>query len=155
MTLGQAARHQHHLPRLRHGQTGARHGPCQEGHEPRSGQHLDGLFGSRSKYLLRLNMSDLTQTKRRTDWVQCGCFTTAMDVDNDGRWDFFAGSGDDISGKGVLHRYDPVTLETIWSHKTNDNASSADPVLADIDGDGQVEILCAASRTSRCQCARL
>ncbi|MCH2612545.1 MAG: FG-GAP-like repeat-containing protein [Pirellulales bacterium] len=103
--------------------------------------HLDGLFGSRSKYLLRLNMSDLTQTKRRTDWVQCGCYTTAMDVDNDGRWDFFAGSGDDFSGKGVLHRYDPVTLETIWSHKTNDNASSADPVLADIDGDGQVEIL--------------
>lgn len=103
--------------------------------------NLDGLFGSRSRYLLRLNMTDLTQATRRTDWVQCGCFTTAMDVDMDGRWDFFAGSGDDFSGKGVLHRYDPITLKTIWSHKTNDNASSADPVLADIDGDGKVEIL--------------
>ena len=45
MTLGQAARHRNLLHRLRHGQTGARHGPCQEGDEPRSGQHLDGRFG--------------------------------------------------------------------------------------------------------------
>jgi len=102
---------------------------------------LDGLFGSRSKYLLRLNMADLTLTKRRSGWVQCGCQTTAMDVDRDGRWDFFAGSGDDSNAKGVLHRYDPVTLKTVWSYKTNDNASSADPVLVDIDGDGQVEII--------------
>jgi hypothetical protein len=102
---------------------------------------LDGLFGSRSKYLLRLNMADLTLAERRAGWVQCGCYTTAMDVDLDGRWDFFAGSGDDSNGKGVLHRYDPVTLKTVWSHKTNDNASSADPVLADIDGDGQVEVI--------------
>ena len=102
---------------------------------------LDGLLGSRSKYLLRLNMTDLTLAERRTGWVQCGCQTTAMDVDRDGRWDFFAGSGDDSRDKGVLHRYDPVTLKTVWSHKTNDNASSADPVLADIDGDGEVEII--------------
>jgi hypothetical protein len=32
-------------------------------------------------------------------------------------------------------------LKTVWLHETNDNASSADPVLADIDGDGQVEII--------------
>lgn len=102
---------------------------------------LDGLFGSRYKYLLRLNMSDLTLAKSRHNWVQCGCQTTAMDVDGDGRWDFFAGTGDDFNSKGVLHRYDPVTLNTVWSYKTNDNASSADPVLVDIDGDGQVEII--------------
>ena len=102
---------------------------------------LDGLLGSRSKYLLRLNMADLTLAERRSGWVQCGCHTTAMDVDHDGRWDFFAGSGDDSNGKGVLHRYDPVTLKSVWSYKTNDNASSADPVLADIDGDGEVEII--------------
>ncbi len=102
---------------------------------------LDGLFGSRSRYLLRLNMSDLTLSQRRSGWVQCGCQTTAMDVDRDGRWDFFAGSGDDSDGKGVLHRYDPVTLKSVWSYKTNDNASSADPVLVDIDGDGQVEVI--------------
>jgi hypothetical protein len=29
----------------------------------------------------------------------------------------------------------------VWSYKTDDNASSADPVLADIDGDGQVEVV--------------
>ncbi len=102
---------------------------------------LDGLFGSRYKYLVRLNMADLSLAQRRTGWVQCGCQTTAMDVDGDGRWDMFAGSGDDSNGKGVLHRYDPVTLKSDWSYKTNDNASSADPVLADIDGDGQVEII--------------
>lgn len=103
---------------------------------------LDGLFGSRSKYLLRLNMADLKLSERRAGWVQCGCHTTAMDVDRDGRWDFFAGSGDDSRGKkGVLHRIDPITLKSIWSYKTNDNASSADPVLVDIDNDGQVEII--------------
>lgn len=102
---------------------------------------LDGLFGSRYKYLLRLNMADLTLKQRRSGWVQCGCQTTAMDVDRDGRWDLFAGSGDDSHGKGVLHRYDPVTLKTVWSYKTNDNASSADAVLVDIDGDGQVEVI--------------
>ncbi len=60
------------------------------------------------------------------------------------RWSLglFAGSGDDSGGKkGVLHRIDPVTLKSVWSYKTNDNASSADPVLVDIDGDGQVEII--------------
>jgi outer membrane protein assembly factor BamB len=102
---------------------------------------LDGLFGSRSKYLLRLNMSDMKLSERRSGWVQCGCQTTAMDVDRDGRWDMFAGSGDDSIGKGVLHRYDPVTLKSVWSYKTNDNASSADPVLVDIDGDNQVEVI--------------
>lgn len=102
---------------------------------------LEGFFGSRTRYLLRLNMADLTLADRRVGWVQCGCQTTAMDVDQDGRWDLFAGSGDDTSGKGELHRYDPLTLKTVWSYKTNDNASSADAVLADIDGDGQVEII--------------
>lgn len=102
---------------------------------------LDGLFGSRSKYLLRLNMADMKLSERRSGWVQCGCQTSAMDVDFDGRWDLFAGSGDDSNGKGVLHRYDPVTLKSVWSYKTNDNASSADAVLVDIDGDGQVEVI--------------
>ena len=102
---------------------------------------LDGIFGSRSKYLIRLNMTDLTLVHRRADWVQCGCHTSAMDVDRDGRWDLFAGSGDDSNGKGILHRFDPVTLKSVWSYRTNDNASSADPVLADIDRDGQVEII--------------
>ena len=64
-----------------------------------------------------------------------------MDVDRDGRWDPFAGSGDDSTDKGVLHRYDPITLKTVWSFDTNDNASSADAVLVDIDGDGQMEII--------------
>ncbi|MDF1744784.1 MAG: FG-GAP-like repeat-containing protein [Gimesia sp.] len=103
---------------------------------------LDGLFGSRSKFLIRLNMADLELSRRRSNWVQCGCHTSAMDVNRDGRWDFFAGSGDDSRGrKGVLHRIDAVTLNSLWSYKTNDNASSADPVLVDIDGDGQVEII--------------
>ncbi|MCP4171801.1 MAG: hypothetical protein GY758_13615 [Fuerstiella sp.] len=102
---------------------------------------LDGYLGTRSKYLVRLNMNDVSLIARRPDWVQCGCHTTAMDVDGDGRWDLFAGAGDDNRAKGVMHRFDPLTLETVWSHETNDNASSADPVLVDIDGDGQVEIV--------------
>jgi len=102
---------------------------------------LDGYLGTRSKYLVRLNMQKLSITARRSHWIQCGCHTTAMDVDHDGRWDLFAGSGDDKGAQGVLHRYDPITLRSVWSYKTNDNASSADPVLADIDGDGQVEII--------------
>ena len=102
---------------------------------------LEGFFGTRSRYLIRLNMTDLSLVQRRGSWVQCGCHTSAMDVDGDGRWDLFAGSGDDSSGKGVLHRYDPATLKTVWSFRTDDNASSADPVLVDIDGDSQVEII--------------
>jgi outer membrane protein assembly factor BamB len=102
---------------------------------------LDGYFGTRSRYLARLNMSDLSLLNRRSGWVQCGCYTSAMDVDRDGRWDLFAGSGDDYGAKGVLHRVNPVTLESVWSFPTNDNASSADPVLVDIDGDGRVEII--------------
>ena len=102
---------------------------------------LDGYLGTRSKYLVRLNMRDLSPIVRRSGWIQCGCHTTAMDVDGDGRWDLFAGSGDDKGAKGILHRHDPITLESVWSYKTDDNASSADPVLADIDGDGQVEII--------------
>ena len=102
---------------------------------------LDGYLGTRSKYLVRLNMNDVSLIARRPGWVQCGCHTTAMDVDGDGRWDLFAGAGDDNRAKGVMHRFDPLTLETVWSHETNDNASSADPVLVDIDGDGQVEIV--------------
>ena len=104
-------------------------------------QTWDGFFGSRQQYLIRLNLSDFTPIQKRSSWVQCGCYTSAMDVDQDGRWDLFAGSGDDHAAKGVLHRIDPLTLQSIWSFPTNDNASSADPVLADIDGDGQVEIL--------------
>ena len=102
---------------------------------------LDGYLGTRSKHLVRLNMQEFTTIARRPSWIQCGCHTTAMDVDGDGRWDLFAGSGDDKGAKGVLHRYDPITLQSVWSYKTDDNASSADPVLVDIDGDGQVEII--------------
>ncbi len=102
---------------------------------------LDGYLGSRSKYLLRLDMQDLAPIRKRPAWIQCGCHTSAMDVDCDGRWDLFAGCGDDKPLEGMLHRYDPATLETVWSYPTNDNASSADPVLADFDGDGAVEIV--------------
>jgi len=102
---------------------------------------LDGFFGTRTKHLVRLNMADLTLLGRRTGWVQCGCYTSAMDVDHDGQWDLFAGSGDDHRSKGQLVRYDPLSLKTIWKYDTDDNASSADPVLVDIDGDGQVEIV--------------
>jgi len=103
---------------------------------------LEGFLGSRSRYLIRLNMKQLVPIARRDGWGgQCGCHTSALDVDNDGRWDLFAGSGDDHAAKGVLHRYDPVSLKSAWSFKTNDNASSADPVLADIDGDGRVEVI--------------
>ncbi|MDA1055214.1 MAG: PmoA family protein [Planctomycetota bacterium] len=102
---------------------------------------LDGYFGTRQLYLTRLNMSDLALLGRRGGWVQCGCYTSAMDVDRDGRWDLFAGSGDDFAAKGVLHRLNPATLESVWSFPTDDNASSADAVLVDIDGDGRVEII--------------
>ena len=102
---------------------------------------LDGFFGTRTKHLVRLNMADLTLLDRRQGWVQCGCYTSAMDVDHDGKWDLFAGSGDDHRSKGKLVRYDPLSLETLWEYDTNDNASSADPVLVDIDGDGEVEII--------------
>ena len=101
----------------------------------------DGYVGTRGGKLARLNLVDLTAIKVRTPWGQCGCHTSALDVDHDGRWDLFAGSGDDHGAKGTIHRYDPLTLRSIWSYKTNDNASSADMVLADIDGDGQVEII--------------
>jgi len=102
---------------------------------------LDGYFGTRNRKLVRLNMAELTTIKERAPWGQCGCHTSALDVDHDGEWDLFAGRGDDRGAKGVIHRYDPLTLEPIWSYKTNDNASSADMVLADIDGDGAVEIV--------------
>lgn len=102
---------------------------------------LDGYLGSRSRYMARVNMCDLSLLKRREGWVQCGCYTSAMDVDRDGRWDLFAGSGDDYAAKGVLHRLDPLTLESLWSYPTNDNASSADAVLVDLDSDGHVEIV--------------
>lgn len=102
---------------------------------------LDGIFGSRSRFLIRLDLQDFTTAARRDGWVQCGCYTSALDVNKDGRWDLFAGSGDDSAVKGVLHRLDPVTLSTKWSFRTDDNASSADAVLVDIDGDGEVEII--------------
>lgn len=102
---------------------------------------LDGFFGTRTKHLVRLNMKNLTLIDRRKGWVQCGCYTSAMDVDHDGKWDLFAGSGDDQRSKGKMVRYDPLSLETLWEYDTDDNASSADPVLVDIDGDGEVEII--------------
>lgn len=102
---------------------------------------LDSYFGTRFRYLNRLKMSDLSLLRQRSGWVQCGCYTSAMDVDRDGRWDLFAGSGDDFAAKGVLHRLDPATLESVWSYPTNDNASSADAVLVDIDGDGNMDII--------------
>ena len=102
---------------------------------------FDGYLGTRFRYLSRIKMSDLSLLSRRSGWVQCGCYTSAMDVDRDGRWDLFAGSGDDFAAKGVLHRLNPLTLESVWSFPTNDNASSADAVLVDIDGDGIVEII--------------
>ena len=102
---------------------------------------LEGFFGSRSKSLIRLRMSDLRVLGRRDGWVQCGCYTSALDVDDDGQWDLFAGSGDDGLAKGVLHRYDPASLQSRWSFKTNDNASMPDPVLVDLNGDGRVEIV--------------
>jgi len=102
---------------------------------------LDAFFGSRFRYLIRLDLQDFTHVAKRDQWVQCGCYTTAMDVDQDGHWDLFAGSGDDHANKGVLHRVDPITLKSVWSFKTDDNASSADAVLADIDDDGRVEII--------------
>ncbi|MAV38421.1 MAG: hypothetical protein CMJ59_23535 [Planctomycetaceae bacterium] len=101
----------------------------------------DAFFGSRQQYLIRMNLTEFKHIEKRAQWVQCGCYTSAMDVDRDGRWDLFAGSGDDYSAKGVLHRIDPLTLKSVWSVSTNDNASSADAVLVDIDGDGQVEII--------------
>lgn len=104
-------------------------------------RRLDGIFGSRSRYLVRINLHDLSPIKQRSGWSQCGCYTSAMDVDSDGRWDLFAGSGDDHRAKGVLHRYDAETLQSVWAYSTDDNASSADPVLVDIDADGQVEIV--------------
>ena len=102
---------------------------------------LDGFLGTRSQEFVRLRMDSLATLEKRTGWVQCGCYTSALDVDRDGRWDLFAGSGDDFSSKGVLHRLEPVSLATQWSFATDDNASSADAVLVDIDGDGEVEII--------------
>ena len=102
---------------------------------------LDGYFGSRSKHLIRLNMKTFTAIAQRSGWLQCGCHTSAMDVDGDGQWDLFAGCGDDKSMQGTLHRYDPSDLKSLWSFATGQNASSADAVLVDIDGDGRVEII--------------
>jgi hypothetical protein len=104
---------------------------------------LDGYFGSRNQHLVRLGMSRFAPLQRRDGWVQCGCYTSAIDVEHDGRWDLFAGSGDDADAtrKGILHRFDPVSLADIWSFRTDDNASSADAVLVDLDSDGRVEIL--------------
>lgn len=102
---------------------------------------LEACFGTRGHYLVRLDLTDFSNVVRRESWGQCGCYTSAMDVDGDGRWDLFAGSGDDSPAKGVLHRYDPLTLKSAWQFATNDNASSADAVLVDFDRDGDVEII--------------
>ncbi len=56
--------------------------------------------------------------------------TSAFDLDGDGRWKVLY----TVSDPGVLHRLNPLTLESVWSFTTNDNASSADAVLVDIDG---------------------
>ncbi|MDA1214261.1 MAG: hypothetical protein O2955_17265 [Planctomycetota bacterium] len=102
---------------------------------------LDAIFGTRADSLIRLDLGSFQEMARHVNWSQCGCHTTALDVDHDGKWDFFAGSGGDFGFKGSLYRYDPETLEIRWQHDTNDNASSADAVLVDLDGDGTVEIL--------------
>jgi len=103
---------------------------------------LDGYFGTRTKSLVRMNMQDLSIIAKRPWPGQCACHTATMDVDKDGRWDLFAGAGDDQpERRGMLHRFDPITLKSLWSHKIEDNASSSDVVLADIDGDGNVELL--------------
>ncbi|MEX1232428.1 MAG: FG-GAP-like repeat-containing protein [Planctomycetaceae bacterium] len=101
---------------------------------------LDAIFGTRADSLVRLDLASFQEIARHIEWSQCGCHTSALDVDHDGTWDFFAGSGDDFGLKGRLYRFDP-TLEIRWRHDTNDNASSADAVLVDLDGDGTVEIL--------------
>jgi len=102
---------------------------------------LDAYFGTRGKYLVRMNVADFSMVRRRPHWVQCGSYTSAIDVEKTGRWALFTGSGDDRIAKGVMHRYDPVTLESIWTYPTNDNASSASAVLIDLDGDGRVDVL--------------
>ena len=102
---------------------------------------LDGFFGTRTQRFVRLNMQELTLVSSRSGWSQCGCYTSAIDIDSDGRWDLFAGTGDDFRGKGVVHRIDPLNLESIWLHKMNDNASSGPAVIVDIDGDGQLDVL--------------
>jgi hypothetical protein len=102
---------------------------------------LDGYLGTRSSALNRINMEELCTIASQSPWVQCGCHTSALDVDRDGHWDLFAGSGDDTGLNGVAYRYNPVTLEPVWQIETNDNASSADMVLVDINNDGDVEII--------------
>ena len=104
---------------------------------------LEGFIGTRSTHFVRLNLETMTEIASRFPWSQCGCHTSAIDVDHDGRWDLFAGQGDDRGeeSQGVLHRLNPLTLESVWSYRTMDNATTGDMVLADIDGDGQVEIV--------------
>jgi hypothetical protein len=103
---------------------------------------LDLYLGSRNRKFFHLGYPDLRMLGERDGWAQCGCYTSALDVDKAGRWSLFAGSGDDgRGGKGVLHRLNPSNLESVWSYRTDDNASSADPVLVDLDGDGRVEII--------------
>jgi hypothetical protein len=103
---------------------------------------LDLYLGSRNRGFFHLSYPDLRLLGKRDGWAQCGCYSSALDVDKSGRWSLFAGSGDDgRGGKGVLHRLNPTNLESVWSYRTDDNASSADPVLVDLDGDGRVEII--------------
>ncbi len=69
---------------------------------------LDGYFGTRSKYLVRLNMADLSVIARRSPWIQCGCHISAMDVDRNGRWDLFAGMW--APGPAITPQNDVSTL---------------------------------------------
>lgn len=102
----------------------------------------DLYLGSRHRSFFHLSYPDLHLLGQRDGWAQCGCYFSALDVDKSGRWSLFAGSGDDgQGGKGVLQSLDPATLQSGWSYRTDDNASSADPVLVDLDGDGRVEIV--------------
>ena len=60
--------------------------------------------------------------------MQCGCYTSAMDVDRDGQWDLFAGSGDDRTvPRDSLFVMIHLSLKTIWKYDTDDNAIECRP----------------------------
>jgi len=61
--------------------------------------------------------------------------TVASDVDGDGRPDFFHGSF-----YGVFRRFD-ASLQTVWQARATTAAANCLPLLDDVDGDGDVEIV--------------